>query len=105
MRTFGDPSVAGVNLRCPVGGAAFECKQIIRGMAPVGQNVDTPDSFIKCRILLKKIAAKNRGHVLTCEPLASVSEDNFQRFMCLLGNRLAEGRWLPDGPFQTSKTV
>jgi hypothetical protein len=53
----------------------------------------------------EKVAEKNRGHVLTCEQLARVSEDNFQRFMCLLGNRLDEGRWLPDGPFQTSKIV
>jgi hypothetical protein len=53
----------------------------------------------------EKVAAKNRGHVLTCEQLAGVSEDNFQRFMRLLGNRLVEGRWLPDGPFQTSKIV
>jgi len=68
---------------------------------------ECPDTrfFRQMPSFAEKVAAKNRGHILTCEQLASVSEDNFQRFMRLLGNRLAEGRWSSDGPFQTSKIV
>ena len=69
------------------------------------QRVDPLASFVKCLLLPQEVVAKSPGHVLACGRLARVSEDNFQRFMRLLGNRLAEGRWLLDGPFQTSKIV
>jgi hypothetical protein len=85
--------------------SAVECKQITRRATPAKQRVDMLHSFVKCPLLLQEVVAKNPGQVLACGQLARMSEDNFQRFMCLLGNRLAEGRWLLDGPFQTSKIV
>ena len=83
----------------------MQCRQITKGVTPAKQRVDKLDSFVKHPLLLQQVVAKKPAHVLACGQLVRVGEDNFQRFMRLLGNRLAEGRWLLDGRFQTSKIV